>query len=129
MIPKEKLTLLNSLIKSGEGDTQKLIAAVADALNEVYEILESYDETFDQMAEIVADVEESVYELEDEVFGDERQDAEDYGDFDADDIYDINCANCDKTITVDYDELDEGSVVCPDCGDLIEFTLEFEDED
>jgi Mg2+ and Co2+ transporter CorA len=129
MIPKEKLTALNNLLKSGESDPLKLITAVTDALNEMHEILDSYDETFDQMAEIVADVEESVYELEDEVFGEERNDADDYGDFDGDDIYDINCANCDKTITVDYNALDEGSVTCPDCGDLIEFTLEFEDEE
>jgi Mg2+ and Co2+ transporter CorA len=129
MIPKEKLTILNNLIKNSEADTQKLIIAVADALNEMHEILESYDETFDEMAEILGDVEESVLELEDEVFGDEKPDMDDYGDFDGDDIYDVNCANCDKIITVDYDALDTGSVTCPGCGEVIEFTLELEDED
>jgi hypothetical protein len=129
MIPKEKLTQLNNLLRSGESDTLKLIAAAAEALNEMHGILESYDETFDEMAEILGDVEESVLELEDEVFGDEKPGIDDYGDFDGDDIYDVNCANCDKTITVDYDALDMGSVTCPGCGEVIEFTLELEDED
>ncbi|MCL2637084.1 MAG: hypothetical protein FWD48_01820 [Oscillospiraceae bacterium] len=132
MIPNEKLKYLNSLIKSmsftAETDEQKLLVAVADALNEMYETLESYDETFDQMAEILGDVEESVLDLEEEVFGEEKSDFGGYEDY-GDDIYDVNCSNCDKTITVDYDALDEGSVTCPDCGELIEFTLELEDEE
>jgi phage FluMu protein Com len=127
MLPKEKLNFLNSLIKSGEADPQKLISAVADALNEIHEILESHDETFDQMAEILGDVEESVYELEDEVFGESRAELDDYGDDFDDDIYDITCAGCNKTITVDYDALDEGSITCPNCKKLIEFTIEDEE--
>lgn len=132
MIPREKLDLLIELIKDRHGmassEDGKLFAAVADALSEMHEILESHDETFDEMAEIIGDIEESVYELEDEVFGDEKPDINDYDEFDED-IYDINCANCDKTITVGYDALDEGSVTCTGCGEVIEFTLELEDED
>ncbi|MDR2557970.1 MAG: hypothetical protein LBC86_00265 [Oscillospiraceae bacterium] len=132
MIPKEKLNYLNGLIKSmnitGESSEEKLFSAVTDALNEMHGILVSYDETFDDMADVLGDIEESVYELEDEVFGEEIPDSDDYDNFEED-IYDINCTNCDRTITVDYDALDEGSVICPDCGDLIEFTLELEDEE
>jgi Mg2+ and Co2+ transporter CorA len=128
MIPKEKLNALNNLIKSGENDLQKLIFAVADALNEMHGILASHDETFDEVAEIIGDVEESVYELEDEVFGDEHRDSGGYEDYDGN-IYDISCADCGQTITVDYDALDEGCVTCPGCGEEIEFTLEIDDEE
>jgi hypothetical protein len=129
MIPNDKLAYVNSLIKSMEFNPQtnegKLFVAIADALNEMSEILEGYDEAFDGIAEVIADVEESVYELEDEVFGDCRPELDDYDSLD-DDIYDITCASCDKTITVDYDALDSGSVKCPSCGETIEFTLEDE---
>ena len=128
MIPTEKLKHLNNLIKSmgitGESKEDKLFLAVTDALNEMAEILECYDEAFDGIAEVIADVEESVYELEDEVFGDERPELGGYDDEFDDGIYEINCSNCDKVITVDYDALDEGEVTCPGCGEVIEFTIE-----
>lgn len=128
MVSNEKLAYLNGLIKgmklSGATNEEKLFLAITDALNEVAEVLESYDETFDGIAEVLADVEESVYELEEEVYGEEGGEFGEYGEFGDDDIYDITCANCDKTITVDYDALDSGSVNCPGCGELIEFTIE-----
>jgi Mg2+ and Co2+ transporter CorA len=132
MIPNDKLAYLNGLIKgmklTGESNEDKLFLAITGALNEMYEIIESYDDAFDGLAEVIADVEESVYELEDEVFGDEKPDIDDYDSLDDDDIYDITCSNCDNLITVDYDALDDGSVTCPGCGELIEFTIEIDDE-
>jgi Mg2+ and Co2+ transporter CorA len=128
MIPNEKLAYLNGLIKgmklTGESKEDKLFAAITDALNEMAEIFEGYDDVLDGMAEVLSDVEESVYELEDEVFGD-RPEFGDYDSFD-DEVYDITCSNCDKTITVDYDVLDSGAVICPGCGEMIEFTMEDE---
>ncbi|MCL1823786.1 MAG: hypothetical protein FWG44_06245 [Oscillospiraceae bacterium] len=130
MIPNEKLAHLNRLMKemklTGATAEEKLYIAITDALNEMAEAINGYDEAFDGMAEVLADVEESVYELEDEVFGGDRSEFGDYGDFDEE-IYDINCGNCGKTITVDYDALDSGSVICPGCGELIEFTIEDEE--
>ena len=132
MISTDKLDVLNNLIKemdikSGTRE-EKLFLAVADALNEMSEILQSYDEALDGMTEVLADIEESVIELEEEVFGEEGPGFGEFEDFDdfEDDIYDITCASCNKTITVDYDALDKGSVNCPGCGELIEFTIECE---
>jgi hypothetical protein len=126
MIPNEKLAYLNGLIKGmelkGESNEEKLFLAITGALNEMHEIIESYDDAFDGMAEVISDIEESVYELEDEIFGEEKPDIDDYGSLDED-IYDITCSGCDNIITVDYDALDDGSVTCPACGELIEFTI------
>jgi hypothetical protein len=128
MLPTEKLAALNNLIKdmniTGGSNEEKLLLAITDALNEMAEVIESYDDAFDGMAEVIADVEESVYELEDEVFGEGKSEFDEYDDFDGDDIYDITCSNCNKIITVDYEALDEGSVACPGCGEVIEFTIE-----
>jgi len=129
MIPNDKITLFNNLVKemglNGETKEEKLFMAMADALSEMKEILEGYDDTIDSIAETLSDVEESVYELEDEVFGNDVPELDDYDDYDdGDEIYDITCTGCDKTITVDYDALDSGSVKCPECGELIEFTIE-----
>ena len=129
MIPTEKLDALNKLIKDldikGNTNEEKLFLAVTDALNEMAEILQSCDAAIDGLTEVLSDVEESVYELEDEVFN-ESGSVSELGEYD-DDIYDITCASCDKTITVDYDALGSGSVTCPGCGSLIEFTIEFEE--
>ena len=137
MIPTDKLEYLNLLITSmnikGETKEEKIFLAITDALNEMSDTLQCYDEALNGMTGVLADIEESVIELEEEVFGDSDDDAEmsglgEFGEFNdfEDDIYDICCANCNKTITVDYDALNNGSVKCPGCRELIEFSIEFE---
>lgn len=127
----EKVAYIKGLAEGMKVDKEsnegKITLALLDLLGDIALTLEEHDETFNDMAEIVADIEESVYELEDEVFGDEYDD-----DFDSDlddDLYDITCSNCDNIITVDYDVLDNGSVVCPNCGETIKFDFEIEDTD
>ena len=131
MALNEKLAYLNGLIKglkiAGETNEEKLFLAITDALNEMSAILGVYDETLDSITEVLSDVEESVYELEDEVYGGDKSEFGEFEDMDED-IYDITCANCDNTITVDYDALDNGSITCPNCGELIEFTLDDDEE-
>lgn len=105
----------------------KLTLAILDVLNDIALTIEDYDETFNDMAEIVSDLEESVYELEDEVF--ESEDSEHDYHLAEDELYDITCSKCDNVITVDYDVLDNGSVVCPNCNELIEFELEITDKE
>jgi len=97
----------------------KLTLAILDVLKDVAYDLEEIDETLDDMAEVVSDMEDSLCDLEDEVFGED-----DYGyDFD-DDLYEITCRGCGNTVSVDMSMLENGSVNCPNCNDLIEFDID-----
>ena len=44
-------------------------------------------------------------------------------------LYDVTCPVCGTEITLDEEMLAEGSIVCPGCGETLEFDLQDEDED
>jgi len=102
-------------------DEGKLFLAMLDVLTDMAEELEILDEDLDGMAEVVADIEELVEEIEEEVFG---GDYEDY-DFDGDDLYEITCSKCDNTVAVDLSVIEDSTVNCPNCGEKIEFDIDF----
>ena len=59
---------------------------------------------------------------EDEDFDDEGFD---FGDEDTT-IYEVECA-CGNIIDFDEETLEQGSIVCPECGETLEFTTEDEE--
>lgn len=103
----ENLTTIDR--RSPEG---VLLAEMIALFSEMAEIVERNDEDLDEMSEILADIES---ELEGEF--DEDDDSYD----EEEDVYDVTCPGCDRSIEVDYDMLDKGLVICPNCGERIEF--------
>ena len=103
--------------KTNEG---KLTLAMLDVLHDIADELDMVDETLDEFAEVVADIEDVVEELEEEVFGE-------YDDFDFDDdgLYEITCIKCDNTVAIDISMLEDGEINCPNCGEKIEFDIDF----
>jgi hypothetical protein len=68
------------------------------------------------------------YEDEDEDFEDEWDEDEDIEEgFDFGDeettIYEVECA-CGEIIDFDEEVLEQGSMTCPNCGELLEFSVE-----
>ena len=63
-------------------------------------------------------------EDEEEEYGEEGFD---FGDEDSI-IYEVVCA-CGTVINFDEETLEEGSIVCPDCGEILEFSFDDEDEE
>ena len=59
----------------------------------------------------------------------------DFDDDDDDELYEITCPTCGDTILLDEGMIEEGSMNCPNCNELLEFdyddlTIEdFEDKD
>ena len=112
----------------------KLIAALIDIVGEltdaIYDIDEDLDTLNDYIEEIdedLGEVEEIVYDIEDDCDCDCDCDCDDeYVDQDAI-IYEVKCA-CGKIIQFDDETLEEGSIICPDCGENLEFVTEDEDE-
>ena len=67
---------------------------------------------------------------DDEDWDDEDEDYEegfDFGDPDTT-IYEVECA-CGSIINFDEETLEEGSIICPECGETLEFSLDDEDEE
>ena len=100
----------------------KLLLAIVDVL--------------DEMAEEFADIEDEIVDLEDgldavsddlndvEEFLYETSDDEDGDDDDDDDEYFVTtCPECEEEVIFDESVLEDGEVVCPNCGAKLEFDL------
>ena len=136
--------LMDGLNLSTETDEGKMIAAIVDLLGDVTKRLKDVEDTTiaisDELDEIEEDLdaiedfildEDEDYEddFEDDDFDDEDEDYEDEGfDFGDEDttVYEVECA-CGNIIDFDEETLEKGSIVCPNCGEVLEFTTEDED--
>ena len=142
--------LMDGLNLNTETNEGKMIAAIVDLLGDVTRRLTDVEETTiaisDELDEIEEDLDaiedfildEDDYDDDDEEWDDEDEDdwddeEEDYEEgFDFGDpdttIYEVECA-CGSIIDFDEETLEEGSIVCPNCGETLEFSLEDEDEE
>ena len=125
----EKVAYLKGLIEGlkidADSDYGKVFKAIVDVLDEVsLEIEDLTDEVMelgdglDVISDDLADVEELVY---------------DDDEFDEDDepVYMTTCPECEEEIYFDETYLEDGTVVCPNCGATLEFDaadLDPEDE-
>lgn len=108
----------------------KLLLAILDALTDIAYQLEEVDADLGDLADVVGDIDETVAELEEAVYGDD--DDHDHCDCgcEDEDMYEITCPKCENSIVVDFDVIAGGEILCPNCGEPLEFDLsELEDEE
>ncbi len=140
MTTAEKVAYLKGLMEGmnidRESNEGKLFSVIADILNDValdIEELESdiFDlgEDVDAISDDLSDVEDYLFEDEDE---DEYDDDEDYDEYDEDEeplFFEVTCPACENTITVDEDVVNLGAIQCPNCGEMLEFEFDEDDEE
>ena len=138
--------LMDGLKLSTETDEGKMIAAIVDLLGDltrkvtdiedttiaISDELDEIEEDLDAIEDFIMDEEEE-WDEEDDYEDDEWDEDEDYEEgFDFGDeettIYEVECA-CGEIINFDEDVLEAGSMICPNCGETLEFSLEDEDEE
>ena len=157
MTISEKAAYLKGLMDGLQLDTEKaegkMISAIVDLLGDVTKRLSDVEETTIAISDELDEIEEDLDAIEDFIL-DEEEDEEDYDfddeededdyDFDDDDeeyeegfdfgdeettIYEVECA-CGQLIDFDEETLEAGSIVCPNCGETLEFTVDdVEDEE
>ena len=111
--------------KSGEA---RILSVLLDVMKEVGQQLEGMDTAMDQFDEELDALGDSVADLEDAVFDDEDEQDEFLGDLDGmdEDFFEIPCPTCGEDLVVDDEVLSAGVVDCPACGG--KFALSFEDD-
>lgn len=148
MTISEKAAYLKGLMDGLKLDTEKpegqLISAIVDLMGDVTRRLTDVEETTINICDELDEIEEDLDAIEDFILDedeDEDYDDEDYDDdfddeeydegFDFGDedstIYEVKCT-CGEVIDFDEETLEKGSIVCPGCGETLEFSLE-DDED
>ena len=147
--------LMDGLQLNTETSEGKMIAAIVDLLGDVTKRLTDVEETTIAISDELDEIEEDLDAIEDFIM-DEDDDDYDYDDEDDDDYeydddddddefddeeseegfefgdedttnYEVVCA-CGNVINFDEETLEKGAIICPDCGETLEFVVD-EDED
>ena len=113
------------------GDVTKKLTDVEDTTIAISDELDEIEEDLDAIEDYILEDEDDEDDYEDDDYGfDDEEDYEDEGfDFGDEDsiIYEVKCA-CGNVINFDEETLEEGSIVCDKCGELLEFSLEDDEE-
>ena len=150
MTISEKSAYIKGLMDGLNLDTEKaegkLISALVELMGDVTKKLTDVEETTIAISDELDEIEEDLDAIEDYILDEEDEDyydnEDDFDDYDEDDfdeegfdfgdedstIYEVKCA-CGNVIAFDEETLEEGSIVCDECGETLEFTFDDEDED
>ncbi len=137
--------LMDGLQLNTETNEGKMIAAIVELLGDLTKKVTDIEDTTIAISDELDEIEEDLDAIEDFIMEDE--DDEDYDDdwddeedededfedegFDFGDedstIYEVECA-CGEIIDFDEETLEAGSIICPNCGETLEFSVEEDDE-
>ena len=138
--------LMDGLKLSTETDEGKMIAAIVDLLGDLTRKVTDIEDTTIAISDELDEIEEDLDAIEDFIMDeeDDYDDDEDFEDEDWDDedefeegfdfgdeettIYEVECA-CGNIINFDEQTLEEGSIICPDCGETLEFSVDDVEEE
>ena len=135
--------LMDGLSLNTEADEGKMIAAIVDLLGDMAKRITDIEETTIAISDELDEIEEDLDAIEDFIMDEDDYDDEDeddswdgwdedeeegfdFGDEDST-IYEVECA-CGEIINFDEETLEAGSIVCPNCGETLEFSFEDEEE-
>lgn len=122
----------------------KILGVMADILDEMALSVEDIADEVDEVVEIIDQIDEDLGDVEEEVYFSDECDCDDdccdddcccedddeYDDFEDDELYECVCPTCGDTICLGENIIEEGSIDCPNCGELLEFDFsEIDDED
>ena len=107
-------------VKSKEG---KLISVMIGILEELAMSVEDLEENALNLGEEIDVLSDDLSDVEEVVFDEEDDDLEDYDD----DWFEVECPTCGADIMVDDEALTDGEVECPSCG--TRYAMELTDDE
>ena len=155
----EKAAYLKGLVEgqrmdseAGEGKLWRVLSdLVGDMASQIQDLQERHEDMEDSLREVEFSMDSLEEMLQDDADDYDEDDEDDYYPFgpgsihdddegvddeeDEDVYYEVECPGCGEQISFDDETLDVGSVTCPVCGAVLEFSLtdgdvsEDEDED
>lgn len=117
----EKVSYLRGLMDGMKIDEStnegKLFAAIIDTLDDVALEIEDLSDEIVELGDGLDVVSDDLEDLEDVVYDDEDEDDEE------EECYATTCPECEEEIYFDDSMLEEGEIICPNCGAKLEFDL------
>lgn len=143
----EKMSYLQGLLAGLELDTTtkegKAITKMAEVMSELVLYVDDLQSQVDELTELCDILDQDLGAVEDDFYDDDDfecsgdcdscdeddwrddggdDDFDEYDDDEDDDeLYEITCPTCGDTILLDEGMLEEGSINCPNCNELLEF--------
>lgn len=126
-LQKQIAHLLGLMEGMGEigGPQGKVLAEMAKVLESIGDAIAELKENQEEIESYLASIDEDLYDLEEEIRGEEEDDDTD------DDLIETDCPECGETVCFEADALGDDDVVevtCPNCGAVV-FTTETVEED
>ena len=139
--------LMDGLKLNTESDEGKMIAAIVDLLGDLSRKVTDIEDTTIAISDELDEMEDDLDAIEDFIMDDEDDEDDDWDDEDEDweeyeddendedadegcdfgdedsTIYEVTCS-CGNVIDFDEEILEKGSIVCPNCGETLEFSTE-----
>lgn len=115
---KEKISYLQGLaegmrIEDGSKDG-RVLTGIIDVLEDMAEQLEEIEDAHTDLEEYVESIDEDLYELEGDVFGDDDDEDEDY--------IEVECPNCKETVCFEAEIMEDEDLIevtCPNCDEVV----------
>lgn len=128
----DKMSYLRGMIDGMELDLTttkegKVLAQLLEVMQETVLYVTDLQDQVDELTELCESLDEDLGDVEAEIFGEDEYEAEeeaddlDYDEDDDEDLYEAVCPNCHNTIVLADSVLDEGTMHCPCCNELLEF--------
>lgn len=122
--------LLDGLDLDDNKKETKVFKAIVDVLSNLAEDVDDITDGMELLAEQIDAVDEDLADVEDYLADDECDDCCDCCDCDDDyQEFEVECPCCGEEIVVDEDTVLNGSIPCPNCGEMLEFEVDCEDEE
>ena len=117
----EKIAYLKGLMEGMNVDTEsnegKLVAAVVDVLDEIALEVEDLTDEVMELGDGLDVISDDLSDVEDIVYDDEDEEDEE------EECYATTCPECEEEIFFDDTMLEDGEIICPNCGAKLEFDL------
>ena len=137
--------LMDGMKLATESDEGKMIAAIVDLLGDITKKVTDIETTTIAISDELDEIEEDLDAIEDYILEDEEDEEDDDFDWEEDEdeeydeegfdfgdedttIYEVECA-CGNIINFDEETLEEGSIICDNCGETLEFTFDDVEEE
>ena len=137
--------LMDGMKLATESDEGKMIAAIVDLLGDITKKVTDIEATTIAISDELDEIEEDLDAIEDYILEDEEDEEDDDFDWEEDEdeeydeegfdfgdedttIYEVECA-CGNIINFDEETLEEGSIICDNCGETLEFTFDDVEEE
>ncbi|MDE5855281.1 MAG: hypothetical protein K2H19_09530 [Ruminococcus sp.] len=134
----EKMSYLQGLLNGMEIDNStkegKALLQMSEVMSEMVLYIEDLQSQVDELTELCDILDQDLGQVESDIYDDDNfecdecdkclddEDDEEGFDFDdEDELYEVTCPSCGDTILIDEGMIEEGSINCPNCNELLEF--------